>query len=202
MRKLFLDIETVPAGEEKHELLRQIHRKRLQDGKKVGSFAEYLEATSFDGSFGSIVCLSYAIDNNDAKSLHGDEKEILKSFWEIARNIDLFIGFNIMDFDLRFIYQRSIILGVRPTQWLNFARYRNNPIYDVMYEWSKWNTYSKISLHALSKALGLPSPKEGKIEGKDVAKAFLDGRIKEICQYCQKDVEVTRQIYQKMTFEE
>jgi len=102
---------------------------------------------------------------------------------------------------LRFIYQRSVILGVKPSKDLNFARYRNFPIYDIMCEWSKWNLQNKISLHALSKVLGIPSPKEGEIEGKDVAKAYQDGRIKEICQYCEKDVETTRKIYKKMIFE-
>lgn len=103
---------------------------------------------------------------------------------------------------MRFIYQRSIILGVKPTKDLSFARYRNNPIYDVMWEWCKWDYQHKISLDALAKALGLPSSKSGKVEGKNVAKAYEEGRIEEICRYCKKDVELTRKIYKRMTFEE
>jgi len=105
-----------------------------------------------------------------------------------------------MDFDLRFIYQRSIILGVKPTKELGFARYRNSPIYDVMYEWSKWSTQSKISLDTLAKALGIPSSKGGEVEGKNVFKAYEEGKIDLICKYCEADVEVTRKIYHKMTF--
>ena len=132
--------------------------------------------------------------------LSGDEKEILTKFWEAARGAELFVGFNVMDFDLRFIYQRSVIMGVKPTQQLNFAKFRSNPIYDVMHEWSRWSNLGRTSLHGLAKALGLPSSKEGDIEGKDVAKAYAQGRLKEICRYCEKDVELTRQIYKKMTF--
>ena len=200
---LFLDIETIPAEEEKHEILQAIHKKKVENGKKVSAkFEEYLLSTSFDGAFGRIVCISYAQDDEPAQILEGTEKEMLKSFWDIAKNANLFIGFNCMDFDLRFIYQRSIINGVMPTQNLIFARYRNNPIFDVMYEWSKWDTKSLVSLDTLAKALGLASSKDGGIEGKDVWKYYQAGKIKEICDYCKKDVEVTRQIYKKMVFAE
>lgn len=199
MNKLVLDIETIPAHEAHHPILREIYdnKKSLQEK----DFEKYLEQTSFDGGFGRIACISYAINDEPAKTLCGDEKKILQDFWEVAKNMDLFIGFNLMDFDLRFIYQRSIVLGVKPTRDLNFARYRNSPIYDIMHEWKKWNMQASISLDTLSKVLSLPTSKGGAIEGKDVAKAFKDGRIKEICEYCEKDVELTRKIYKKMTFE-
>ena len=202
MNKLFLDIETLPADKDKHELLREIHRKKTEDGKKISDFADFVAQTTFDGAFGRIACISYAVNDEPTHSLSGNEVDILKEFWNIAKNIDLFVGFNIMDFDLRFIYQRSIVLGVKPTKELIFARYRNNPIYDVMREWGKWNMQVFITLDVLAKALGMPSSKGGKVEGKNVAKAFEEGRIKEICEYCEKDVEVTRKIYYKMTFED
>lgn len=201
MTKMFLDIETLPAEEGNKNTLMEIYKRKLQRGNKnLGSFEEYLESTGLDGSFGRICCISFALDDGPTQSLSGDEKEIIKRFWDAAKNVSLFIGFNLMDFDLRFIYQRSVIFGVKPTQDLSFARYRNSPIYDVMHEWSKWSNLGRTSLHGLSKALGLPSPKEGDIEGKDVAAAYAAGRLREICEYCEKDVEATRQIYKKMMF--
>lgn len=198
---LFLDIETIPAPEEKRELLKEIHSKKIRDGKKVeGSFEEYHAATSFDGAFGRIICIGYAKDNQPTEVLYGEEKQILKDFWEISRTARKFIGFNVMDFDLRFIYQRSIVNGVPPTQNLSFARYRSDPIYDLMWEWRKWSMYPSVSLDTLAKALGFPSSKDGGIEGKDVWKAYQDNRQQEIYDYCMRDVEVTRLIYQKMTF--
>ncbi|PJC75841.1 hypothetical protein CO010_04215 [Candidatus Shapirobacteria bacterium CG_4_8_14_3_um_filter_39_11] len=169
-------------------------------GKNAPTFEEFIEQTGLDGAFGRIACIGYALNEEPAKTFSGDEKEMLKNFWELAREVDLFIGFNNMDFDLRFIYQRSIILGVKPTKELGFARYRNSPIYDVMYEWSKWSTQSKISLDTLAKALGIPSSKGGEVEGKNVFKAYEEGKIDLICKYCEADVEVTRKIYHKMTF--
>lgn len=198
---LFLDIETIPAPKEKHVILKEIHSKKVRDGKKVDeNFEAYLAATSFDGAFGKIICIGYALDSQPADVFFGDETQILKDFWTTAREARLFVGFNLMDFDLRFIYQRSIINGVLPTQNLNFARYRNSPIYDCMHEWNKWDQRSHISLDTLAKALGLQSSKDGGIEGKDVWKAYQDHREQEIYDYCKRDVEVTRQIYKKMTF--
>lgn len=198
---MYFDIETLPAEEKDKETLLDIFTRKSEKSKKdIGSFEEFVDNTGFDGSFGRICCIGYAIDDGPTKSLSGDEAQILRDFWEVAAGIDLFIGFNIIDFDMRFIYQRSVIQGVKPTKFLNFARYRCEPMYDVMWEWIKWGIQKKPSLHELSKALGLKSSKEGEIEGKDVAQAFLDGRIKEICKYCEADVEVTRQIYKKMTF--
>ncbi len=202
MNKLFLDIETLPAEQEKHEVLKEIHQKKTDDGKKVRSFEDFITQTSFDGAFGRIACISYAVNDEATKSLFGDEKQILEIFWDVAKNVDIFVGFNVMDFDLRFIYQRSMILGAKPTKDLSFARYRKSPIYDVMREWVKWNMQAYITLDVLAKALGIPSSKGGDVEGKNVARAFEDGRIREICEYCEKDVDVTRKIYKKMTFEE
>jgi predicted PolB exonuclease-like 3'-5' exonuclease len=201
MKILFLDIETLPAEEGNKKVLMELYKRKKKRGNTtMGTFEEFLESTGLDGSFGRICCISYGLNDESIKTIYGDEKEILVNFWEVAKNVNLFVGFNVMDFDLRFIYQRSIIFGVKPTQDLSFARYRNNPIYDVMHEWSKWSNLGRTSLHGLSKALGVASPKEGDIEGKDVAKAYADGRLKEICEYCERDVEATRKIYKKMMF--
>ena len=201
MKKLYLDIETLPAPRELHKILHEIHQKSVDDGKKVKTIEEYIEQTSFNGAFGRIACISYAVNDGKVTTLSGDEKKILRDFWDIAADVTLFIGFNIMNFDMRFIYQRSIILGVEPTQDLNFARYRNMPIYDIMQEWNKWDFQSHINLDALAKAMGLLSSKCGEIEGKNVAQAYEMGKIAEICKYCESDVEVTRKIYKKMIFD-
>lgn len=204
MERLFLDIETLPADEKMQEVLQKIHQDKITKSKKVGykyqkSFEEYIESTQLDGTFGRILCLSYAVNDEPVVTLLGDEKKILQDFWEVAKDADLFVGFNIMEFDLRFIYQRSVINEVKPTRDLSFAKYRNEPIFDIMWEWSKWSYGSKISLDALSRAVGLTSSKQG-IDGSQVSDFYKQGRVKEIAEYCKRDVEVTRQIYKKMTF--
>ena len=199
MNKLFLDIETIPVEKEKYELLENIYNQKKAVGKNPGTFEEFLAGTGLDGAFGRIACISYAFNDDKPKTISGKESLILQKFWEVAKTADLFIGFNILDFDLRFIYQRSVILGVRPTLDLNFARYRSSPIFDVMREWSKWESHN-ISLDTLAKALGLKSSKDGAINGSNVEKAYEEGRLKEIYDYCERDVELTRKIYNRLTF--
>src|SRR3989344_1140399 len=201
--KLFLDIETIPAQEEKHQILRQIHARKVNDNRKVPQkFEEYLLSTSLDGAFGQIICIGYAIDDKPAEVIQDDEKEMLTKFWDIAQDAHLFIGFNVMDFDLRFIYQRSIINKVKTTKNLSFARYRSDPIFDIMGEWRKWARDPSVSLDTLAKALDLESSKDQGIQGKDIWKVYQNGRINDICDYCKRDVELTRKIYKRMIFED
>ena len=111
-----------------------------------------------------------------------------------------FIGHNVMDFDLRFIYQRSIIHRVKPAYELNFARYRNYPIYDTMKEWVKWSN-SAVGLEKIALALGIPTPKDG-IDGSQVYEFYKQGKANDILEYCKRDVEATRSVFKRMNFEE
>ncbi|MCL5410603.1 MAG: ribonuclease H-like domain-containing protein [Patescibacteria group bacterium] len=205
MKKLFLDIETLPAPGDKMDLIKSFWEdSRKKNGSKlikgVNDFDTFFRNTSFQGEFGRICCIGYAVDNNSADCLVEDEKEMLEKFWQIAKDADLFIGHNVMDFDLRFIYKRSIVLGVRPTRDLSFARYRNNPIFDTMCEWEKWGSRG-TSLHKLSIALGIASPKEEGIDGSKVYDYFLAGKLDEIAEYCKRDVDATRKVYKRMVFD-
>lgn len=191
MQKMFLDIEAVPIEKEfvfkptfKDKILRHKPKKPTPLTQKI-------------------VCIGYAINNEETKIFSGDEKEILQKFWESAKEMDLFVGFGVFDYDLKLIWQRSIVHSVKPTQNIEFAKKTSKPIYDIAYEWSKWTggIGSKISLDNLAKLLGLPSPKVGDVNGRTVAKAFNDGRHAEIYEYCKRDVQVTRDIYKRMIFE-
>ncbi len=200
-RKLFLDIETIPAGKESFPELKILHGKKKDKEK---DFEQYLINTSFDGAFGRILCIGYAADNEPAQIIYeeGGEKAMLQKFWDIARYADLFIGHNVMDFDLRFIYQRSIVNGVRPPENLlnlPFARYRNNPIFDTMKEWVKWANLS-VGLEHIALALNIPTPKDG-IDGSQVWDFYKKGKIGDILEYCKRDVETTRAVYKKIIFE-
>jgi len=202
--KLFLDIETLPAGGESiaivKDLFEQAKAKGTYYGKEKGvDFDTFYRNTSFQGEFGRILCIGYAIDDEPAECLIGDEKEILAKFWAKARDAKIFIGHNLMEFDLRFIYKRSVIRGVKPSRDLSFARYRSEPIFDTMKEWEKWGSQG-VSLHRLSLALGLISPKEKGIDGSKVYDYFLAGKQEEIYEYCKRDVVATREVYKKMTF--
>lgn len=213
MRKLFLDIETLPAHEKDHQILRNLFDKKNKEFDQE-KFDDFMQKTNFDGAFGQILCIGYAVDDETPKNFYNEnnEKETLRQFWELVSAISVeprnmqypdygvqFIGHNVMDFDLRFIYQRSIVLGIKPSYDINFARYRSYPIYDTMKEWTKWSN-SSVGLEYLALALDIPSPKDG-IDGSQVAEFYKNGKINDILEYCKRDVETTREVYRKMTFE-
>lgn len=213
---LFFDIETIPADESLKDTIVELERKKekkreiteaAEGGnlyKRKKSTETIYRLTSLSGDFGRIFCICYALDNEPVDIIRADEKEILIKWWQIADRADLFVGHNIMEFDLPFIYKRSIIHQIKPAARhlnLSFARYRSDPIFDTMKEWDKWNMKSSISLDKLAKVLGFPTSKDGGIDGSKVYDAYLKGKYDEICQYCKRDVELTRKVYKRMVFE-
>ncbi len=207
MNKMYLDIETIPASGKDLPKLKEIFeskKKKYQgNGKKFTmKFDEFIGITNFTGSFGRILCIAYAMNENETQILTGDEEKILKDFWEIAKKADLFIGHNVMDFDLRFIIQRSIIYKVKPTKYISFARYRRDPIFDTLREWQNWGGGSNFdSLDSLAKAFDYETSKKG-IDGSQVYKFYQEGKLEEIYQYCKDDVDLTRKVYKRISFNE
>lgn len=136
---------------------------------------------------------------------HLDEKRTLQSFWRLFENFntrqDLIIGFNLFDFDLLFLMKRSVIHQVRPSITLSFARYRSQPVYDLMKEWEHWS-WNRISLHELALSLNLKSSKEEGLSGPNIYDYFCANRHEEIADYCMRDVELAKRIYALMQFEE
>jgi hypothetical protein len=205
--KLFFDIETIPAPPKIKDTATKVTFQKLltkdSNLKLTKKLEDYLyRQTAISGDFGRIFCIGYAINNETVKIIKGKESEILKHWWQITDKTDLFIGHNIMDFDLRFIFKRSIINKINPSTKhanLSFARYRNFPIYDTMREWEKWSA-SFIKLDTLAKILNLPSSKTGGIDGSQVYDFYLKHQYAKIYKYCQKDVVLTRDVYKRMIF--
>ncbi len=204
MIKLFFDIETIPSAEEHKEK----HLEILRSKKKYESMEDDLihVNTSLDGTFGRICCIGIIKEGPQGvifkDVLRGSEKEMLTKFWDLARGVWRYVGHNVWGFDMPFVVQRSIINNVRPLG-INFRRYMKEPLYDTMLEWTFWNfdREKMPKLDTLAKVLGLPSSKDD-MDGSMVWQYYQDGRLEDICKYCMKDVELTRQVYYRMSFEE
>jgi predicted PolB exonuclease-like 3'-5' exonuclease len=194
MKVVFFDIETVPTDQ-------ALQASGLLESQMQLDEADLIKRLSLSAMTAKICCLGYAVEpplDSMIEVLHGDEQEILKGFWQLAADCDLFVGHNILDFDLRFIYQRSVIHRIKPSREIPFARYRNAPIYDTMQEWSKWGR-EHASLDALTRVLSIPSPKES-LDGSKVYPYYRAGKLAEICEYCKRDVDSVRQVYRRLTF--
>ena len=204
-RVITIDIETLPATD------RTVCR---QGQATAAEETEYLR-TALNGDFGRILCIGFIDEGRcDGQVRRGcfgwdkkqerftcDERETLTGFWEMMRvfrpGCDRLVGHNIFEFDLKFIYKRSIVNGVRPTVELSFARYRSQPIFDTMREWERWSYRSCISLERLARVLRLSSSKEG-VDGSKVFELIEAGAHREVRDYCLRDVELTRAIYRRI----
>lgn len=194
MKIFFFDIETVPTEQ-------SLRDSGVLEAQLLLEEAEIIKRLSLSAATARILCLAYAIEpepNSPVEVLRGEEPEIIRSFWRLVSDCHLFVGHNILDFDLRFIYQRSVIHQIKPSREIPFARFRNNPVYDTMHEWSKWGR-EHVSLDLLARALGIPSPKES-LDGSKVYPYYCAGKLADICDYCKRDVETVRQVYRRLTF--
>lgn len=209
--RLFFDLETVPYDDENksvHELVASEWRRKKRLGYTEDDFETFAGATALSGDFGRIACMSWAVDGEKPQSIYigqkveggtiVDERPIINKWWELVRSNQKFIGHNIFDFDLPFLIKRSRIHRIEPSKHLSLARYRNDPIYDTMQEWSCWGR-GKTSLDVLSQILGIKSPKS-RMDGSDVAGAFAEGRHKKIANYCERDVTAVREVYRRLIY--
>ena len=125
------------------------------------------------------------------------EKQLISAFCDkIAELIPQLVTFNGNSFDLPVLRYRSMIhgvsapgLAVRPY----FNRYTEDAV-DLCDILSSFAPHTKASLNELSKIMGMPGKPES-IDGSDVERYFLDGRIKEIANYCETDVVNTYRVW-------
>ena len=128
----------------------------------------------------------------------GSEKEILTHFWNQMKTCEQFITFNGRTFDCPFLMIRSAIHNVRPTK--NLMPYRYNPSVhvDLADQLSFYDAMKrKFSLHLWCKVFGIKSPKEEGMTGLQVKDFYQEGRYREIAHYCLRDVQATKELYQR-----
>lgn len=215
MNTLFIDIETIPCQQEGafEEIKKTIQPpgniKKLESIEKWiaenadAAAEEKWRKTALDGSKGELFCIGFALNNEKPRVMFSlDESILLRRFYQDAEKMGLdhstiIVGHNVRDFDLRFLFQRSVINGVQPTFPLHTENRYSDRVYDTMQSWAGWG--NRISLANLCAALSIPV-KDGDITGATVWDAVRDGRADEVCEYCRADVEATREVYKRMTF--
>lgn len=130
------------------------------------------------------------------------EKSMLEAFWGGIGQYDECITFNGRGFDIPYIIARSAANGVHVTRDLMSNRYNNKSWsgtihIDLLDQLSYYGAVRRTgSLHLWTQALGIESPKDGDISGKEVGKAFRDGRSLDIARYNGRDLIATAKLYQ------
>ena len=129
----------------------------------------------------------------------GDEEAIfLAEFWKAMRRFHRFVTFNGRGFDGPFLMLRSAALGVTVTRNLVGYRYALRPHTDLLEALSFFGASRKWNLDFACKAFGVPSPKEQGMDGFSVGPFYRAGRLREIANYCRRDVEATAGLFQKL----
>ncbi|HMF58349.1 MAG TPA: hypothetical protein VK619_18540 [Pyrinomonadaceae bacterium] len=159
MMRVFPDIETLPPDQNATAAISSLESRSDEEFRDL----------ALSGDWGRVLTIGVVVEKNGEElhrgllgrerqtmMFHLDEARTLRAFWKLLRGFntkrDLVVGHNIFDFDLLFLYKRSIIQRVRPSVSLLFARYRSQPIFDTMYEWEKWRWSRKhISLDELAR---------------------------------------------------
>ena len=100
-------------------------------------------------------------------------------------------------FDLGFLWRRSVVNDVPRPAWLPGPMARVGR--DFTCTMQLWAGYGKtVSLDNLCLALGVPSPKNGALDGSMVFDAWLDHRSAVIAEYNLRDVYAVREVYHRM----
>ena len=166
-------------------------------------FEQRYRQTALNGARGQIYCISAALNDDAPTSFYSeDESETLRQFFKFCDESgsakSVFCGHNIVGFDLPFIYQRAVILGVKPSDNIPFqAKPWDERVFDTMLKWC--GVRGEGSMDSVCDALGIDG--KGDITGKTFYDAVLAGRHDECLQYCNDDVARTRAMYKRMTFQ-
>ena len=160
--------------------------------------------------FAKIVCVSVAfvMDNNEVKKqtfAGDDEGEVLKDVQNLLNRcgkLDFHLcGHNLKNFDIPMLAKRMLIQNILPPSILpafNTKPWEIRAI-DTKEVW-QFGAYTAIgSLDLLCACMDVPSPKEGEVVGSKVHDAYWNkGMLKEIAEYCERDVQVLVDVILKL----
>jgi hypothetical protein len=224
MIEIFVDLETIPTSRAdiqarcvanvappgNYKKAEAIDKWWYEEGE--AKKAEAVARTALDGTWGEVICIGLAVNDGPVEVFTRamTEADLISTFGLMLQSkcravdphndmwqaVTRWIGHNITDFDLRFLWQRSKLLGVKLPFVLPMQRYDSH-VFDTMQQWAGYRDH--VSQKDLELAFGLtrhdPLP-EG---GADVFKAYQEGRLDDIKEHCRLDIENLRHIYRRLT---
>lgn len=220
---LYLDIETIPTTDP--EIIAQIAADITPPAamKKADTIAAWVandkaaavEAavakTSLEGAFGRVAVIGLAMGNTDPTHVNladfdgedraeamvlGDFVEALLDTYNPARSRPpVIVGHNVAGFDIRFITQRAMVLGVEmPAWWPRDPKPWSDDVHDTMHMWAGAKGF--VGLDKLCRVFGVAG-KDG-MDGSQVGPAWAAGEYQKVIDYCLDDVRRVREIHRRM----
>ena len=140
----------------------------------------------------------------DSKIFRGSEQELLEKFWKIigppggGRRKPQLVSFNGRGYDGPIMMIRSAQLGVQASRNLVPNRYALDAHCDLRDALCcQGASRDRYSLDFWCRRFDIESPK-GSIDGSQVARAYRDGRIEDIGEYCLRDVRATCELFRRL----
>ena len=220
---LFLDIETVggcpdlescerfsPEIAEQFEKYFDWFQKRFPEDIGLSKEEVFKKRSSLVPEFAKIVCVSMAfvMDNGEVKkqTFSGDDEKVLltqvRSLLDRCHKLDFYLcGHNLKNFDIPMLAKRMIINGILPSKIL--PSYDTKPwevkAIDTKEIW-QYGAYTSIgSLDLVCSTMGIDTPKDGEVTGDKVHHAYwIEQKLPQISEYCEKDVDVLVQFIKKL----
>jgi 3'-5' exonuclease len=131
--------------------------------------------------------------------MRGSEAELLTRFWDVLeRKRPRLVSFNGRGYDGPMLMIRSAQLGVACTRNLVPNRYSIQEHCDLSDVFTFMGARREMyRLDYWCRRFGIESPKGG-LDGSQVTRAYREGRLEEIGEYCLRDVRATAELYRKL----
>lgn len=216
MTVLYIDIETIPAQGDDAKARIAASVKPPGTMKKADTIAawekdgkpqaveEAIAKSGLNGAYGHVCCVGWAFNDDEPQSIIWpmdveSEAATIHMFKSIVSDrinfAPVIVGHNVANFDIRFLWQRAMVLGIRMPAWFpRDPKPWSNEVFDTMAAWA--GARDTISMDNLCAALGLPG--KGDIDGSMVGELWANGEYERIAAYCRADVKRTREIHRKM----
>jgi 3'-5' exonuclease len=175
----------------------------------------YKRKAALSPTHSKIVCISMGYVRSGkitVRSITGPQKFIIKEFCAILAKNFIPCGYNIIGFDFPVFRQKAFKEGMsnmiperfndsNKKEWAFTEYNKETNVVDLML-YLKGTYFYNQSLSEACYLAGIPSPKNGGIDGSQVSDFFYAGKLNEIREYCERDVVSTVQLFLKMQGEE
>lgn len=203
LHTIALDIETV--AEDKLEVPAIVAPTNYKDPEKIERYIaekeqDFHNKAALNPNTGKIVCICICYEKEDCEDLSyrfyaGEEKDILKSFWEEIAKVTEFITFNGKLFDVPFIIKRSWYHNIVPSKGISTKLYGDSNHIDLRLALSFGDKNAKGSLEFYAKKK-LDYDLVG--TGSMVSQWWKEKDIERIVSHCTADVYAAYQLYKSM----
>lgn len=200
--RLIFDLETAPLPDAAEYLEPASAPGNYKDPDKIAAYiadanAKNLEQAGLDVDLGQIVAIGWWWEGQEAEvcsAAYCTERDMLKQFWAVAEGRHL-VGYNVLAFDLPFLFRRSLYLGV-PTPFLQIEKYRHPQVTDLQDVLSFQGKLKWRGLSFYCRKFGVDIPDD--LTGADIAAAVQAGEWGKVESHVRCDILKTAALAEKL----